>query len=104
MKSIGLKLAKSSAISEGDELHISYGPVSNSFLLVEYGFALENNKFDYVRRKGIRVELFFPEIENASLSDDTQVGEVPWRELKLKLNDPKFDETDFVQQLTEKEF
>ena len=78
--------------------------MSNSFLLAEYGFALENNKFDYVRRKSIRVEMLFPEIETASLSDDTQVGEVPWRELKLMLNDPKFDETSFVQQLSEKEF
>ncbi|KAI4157398.1 MAG: hypothetical protein L6R39_000680 [Caloplaca ligustica] len=30
----------------GDEVYVSYGPHSNDFLLVEYGFILDNNRWD----------------------------------------------------------
>ena len=39
--------------SKNEEIHICYGERSNSFLIVEYGFALRNNRFDFVRIKDI---------------------------------------------------
>jgi hypothetical protein len=38
-------------IEEGEELNISYGERSNSFLIVEYGFALPDNRYDFFRLK-----------------------------------------------------
>ena len=38
-----------SEIEEGQEIHISYGERANTCLLNAYGFALENNKYDYTR-------------------------------------------------------
>lgn len=36
-------------ISKGEELHLCYGERANSFLIVEYGFTLPNNRYDFVR-------------------------------------------------------
>lgn len=44
----GFHVVTSSAYSPGDELYFSYGPHSNEFLLCEYGFALPQNKWNYV--------------------------------------------------------
>jgi len=41
---------------EGEELLISYGERANSFLIVEYGFALPDNRYDFFRFKGINLE------------------------------------------------
>ena len=41
-----------------EQLHISYGERANSFLLVEYGFTILNNQYDFVRRKKITIETF----------------------------------------------
>lgn len=40
-------------LAEGEEINISYGERANSFLIVEYGFAQENNRYDFVRLNGI---------------------------------------------------
>ena len=34
------------AISEGESLKIKFGNRSNKYLLLNYGFAIENNKYD----------------------------------------------------------
>lgn len=36
-------------IQEGEELHLCYGERANSFLLIEYGFTLPDNRYDFVR-------------------------------------------------------
>ena len=46
-----------------EEIRICYGERSNSFLLVEYGFAIKHNKYDYVRHKDITIKTFFPDSE-----------------------------------------
>ena len=38
----------SAAIKKGEEITYCYGIRSNIFLLTEYGFVLENNKYSYV--------------------------------------------------------
>jgi hypothetical protein len=56
-----LNTAKAKRISKGEELFITYGERANSFLLVEYGFAIMNNKYDFNRVKNITVKSFFPQ-------------------------------------------
>ena len=59
----GLKLLnKNYSIKKHEQLHITYGERSNSFLIVEYGFTLKNNQFDFVRRKELTIGTFYPEI------------------------------------------
>ncbi|QSZ30824.1 hypothetical protein DSL72_000382 [Monilinia vaccinii-corymbosi] len=42
----GYTLTASQPIKQGSEVHISYGSHSNDFLLVEYGFILDDNQWD----------------------------------------------------------
>ena len=56
--SFGIKpINKNMEYDEGEEIHLSYGERANSFLIVEYGFALRHNRYDFVRIKGIDYEL-----------------------------------------------
>ncbi|KAG0650498.1 Ribosomal lysine N-methyltransferase 2 [Hyphodiscus hymeniophilus] len=51
----GYSIAASCSISKGDEIYISYGNHSNDFLLAEYGFSMESNKWDEADTGGRRV-------------------------------------------------
>jgi hypothetical protein len=42
---------------KGDEINLCYGERANSFLIVEYGFALRDNRYDYVRMKLIHNQI-----------------------------------------------
>jgi hypothetical protein len=44
----------------GEEMFITYGARANSFLLVEYGFAIRDNKFDFNRVNNVTAKTFFP--------------------------------------------
>lgn len=44
----GYAIATENDIKKGDEMYISYGNHSNDFLLAEYGFVMEVNKWDEV--------------------------------------------------------
>jgi len=55
------------------ELKICYGERSNSMLLVEYGFAIKNNKYDFVRVKNITIQTFFPELDLTPMSPDLRL-------------------------------
>jgi hypothetical protein len=46
-------------VNQHSEVNISYGERANSFLLVEYGFAIPDNKYDYFRVSDIGVDKFF---------------------------------------------
>lgn len=45
-----------SEIKKGEEILLCYGERANSFLLVEYGFTIKNNKYDFVRLKNITID------------------------------------------------
>ena len=45
-------------------MFITYGARANSFLLVEYGFCIANNVYDFVRVKGIDVATFYPKTKD----------------------------------------
>lgn len=44
----GYVITASQPIKQGDEIYISYGNHSNDFLLAEYGFVMERNKWDEI--------------------------------------------------------
>lgn len=44
----GFKVMTSTPYKKGDQLLFSYGPHANEFLLCEYGFALQQNKWNYI--------------------------------------------------------
>lgn len=46
--SLGFHVFTSTSYQPDDELYFSYGPHSNEFLLCEYGFTLDYNKWNYV--------------------------------------------------------
>ena len=55
----GLRLdGPTDKVKKHEQLTISYGARSNSFLLVRYGFAVPRNPFDFVRRSNITIEAF----------------------------------------------
>ena len=60
---------KATVISEGEELNISYGERANSFLLIEYGFTVPDNRFDFVRIKDINIERVKRAANDIGLSD-----------------------------------
>ena len=60
-------------------MFITYGARANSFLLVEYGFAIRNNKYDFNRVKNVTVKNFFPKA-------DSQVEDAVTKVLKEKFN------------------
>jgi hypothetical protein len=43
-------------LEEGEEINISYGERANSFLLIEYGFTIPDNRYDFVRFTGLKVQ------------------------------------------------
>ena len=45
----GLKPNKRYQFEKHEEIFISYGERANSYLIVEYGFALPNNPYDFFR-------------------------------------------------------
>ena len=45
-------------------MHITYGERSNSFLLVEYGFTIKSNRYDFVRVKDVCIEDFYADWED----------------------------------------
>jgi hypothetical protein len=66
----GLRLTNSNMFMEyelkkHEEVTICYGERANSYLLIEYGFAIPNNKFDFVRVNDVTLKSFG--LENAKL-------------------------------------
>lgn len=57
----GFQVVTSSLYSPQQELYFSYGPHSNEFLLCEYGFALPENKWNYVEVTDYIVPLLRPQ-------------------------------------------
>ena len=49
-------MKKAPKISAYEEVKITYGEHSNGYLLQEYGFTTENNKFDFYRKRGVTIE------------------------------------------------
>ena len=56
-------------MEEGEEINISYGERSNSFLLIEYGFTLLENRYDFVRFKKITLDDVLQTCDELGLSD-----------------------------------
>jgi hypothetical protein len=54
----GLKLYKNQTVKQHEQIFICYGERSNSFLLVEYGFAIPNNCYDFYRVNNITIADF----------------------------------------------
>lgn len=57
---LGFHVVTSCSYESGCELYFSYGPHSNEFLLCEYGFALPENKWNFVDLTDYVVPLFRP--------------------------------------------
>lgn len=53
-------------IQKGDQVYYFYGQRSNLFLFLNYGFALEDNKFDSY---AFYVNMAFDKIKDANLAD-----------------------------------
>lgn len=56
----GFQVMTSCKYLPGEELYFSYGPHSNEFLLCEYGFALPQNKWNYVDISDFIIPLLRP--------------------------------------------
>ena len=55
--SFGLKLTnKNFKLAKHQQVNICYGERANSFLLVEYGFTIANNRYDFLRFSNLKVE------------------------------------------------
>ena len=51
-----VKMKKAPKIAAYEEVKITYGEHSNGYLLQEYGFTTEDNKFDFYRMRGVTIE------------------------------------------------
>lgn len=60
-------------IRKGDEIYISYGNHSNDFLLAEYGFVLDDNRWDEVPLDNVLLTLFSDE-QKAILQEENFWG------------------------------
>lgn len=58
----GLEIKTAQFIPKDNEIHNTYGELSNSTLLMKYGFCLYQNPFDYV---SIDIQLFLTNLENS---------------------------------------
>ena len=54
----GYKICTDRQIEKGEEIYISYGNHSNDFLLAEYGFILDENKWDEISLDELILPLF----------------------------------------------
>ncbi|RDW63823.1 SET protein [Coleophoma crateriformis] len=68
--SAGYEVVTDKPIEKGAEVHISYGSHSNDFLLAEYGFILEENKWDHVKLD----EYIIPMLSTAQKEDLEEKG------------------------------
>ena len=60
---VGLKLTnKNFTMKKHQPVHITYGERANSFLLVEYGFAIPDNRYDFVRRSNLNIQSFYGDL------------------------------------------
>ena len=57
---------KNYPIKKHQQLHITYGERANSFLLVEYGFAIPENRYDFVRRSDLTIKTFYGDLMQVS--------------------------------------
>jgi hypothetical protein len=69
----GYTITASKPINEGDEIYISYGNHSNAFLLAEYGFVMESNKWDEVSLDDFLLPLF-DEAQKGRLNESGFLG------------------------------
>jgi hypothetical protein len=57
----GYKICTDRRVKKGEEIYISYGNHSNDFLLAEYGFILDENKWDEISLDDLIIPLFSEE-------------------------------------------
>lgn len=69
----GYEICAYEPIEKGQELYISYGNHSNDFLLVEYGFILEENRWDEISLDDVILPLF-SEKQKKMLKDEGYLG------------------------------
>jgi hypothetical protein len=50
-KAITFEVVAAQDFTKFEQIHISYGEKSNGFFLIEYGFAVEGNKYDFYRAR-----------------------------------------------------
>ena len=56
---------------EGDEVFLCYGERANSFLIVEYGFAIRDNWYDFVRLRFITRDIIMKTGASLGLPEET---------------------------------
>jgi hypothetical protein len=65
----GIKLK--GQVAAGQEVFLTYGNRANSYLLVQYGFCIEDNEYDFVRVQDVTIKSFLGEKEDLSEKVDT---------------------------------
>ena len=58
----GLKVLRNASLKKHEQMYITYGERANSFLLTEYGFAIPNNRYDFVRRSNLTLATFYGDL------------------------------------------
>ncbi|TAQ84510.1 hypothetical protein B7494_g7176 [Chlorociboria aeruginascens] len=69
----GYRICTDRRVARGEEIYISYGNHSNDFLLAEYGFLLEENRWDEIRLDEMILPLF-SEAQTQVLNDAGFLG------------------------------
>ena len=60
----GLRLKKQKEVKQYEQIFITYGERSNSFLLVEYGFAIAHNQYDFLRVNNVQITDFCDQVSD----------------------------------------
>lgn len=74
MSALGMEVYSTKSYQDGEEIYLNYGPHDNSFLLCEYGFVADQNKWDTIDISD-SVEALFSDKVREELKETGYLGE-----------------------------